>query len=161
MGRFQVEQMDLEIAQSDLRTVDHNAPEFCAPDAAVRAEAWRGLRERCPVGRSEKYGGYWILSDYDSVAEALRDSVVFSHRYDPEAEDGINYTGVNGFPRMDWPTLAIGEAHGEHHTYLRHVLNPFFSPGAVRRFEPVMRQVAGWLLDQHVESGSIDLMDRS
>jgi cytochrome P450 len=159
MGRQKMEEMDLQAARSELRTVDHNAAEFCAPNADVRAEAWRDLRERCPVGRSENYGGYWLLSDYASVAEALRNADVFSHRHDPEAEDGINYIGVNGLPRMDWPELAIGEAYGEHHAYLRHVLNPFFSPRVVRRFEPVMQQVAGWLLDQHVESGSIDLMN--
>src|SRR2546430_2143929 len=101
-----MEEMGVEVEASTLRAADHNAAEFCAPDAAVRAEAWRELRERCPVARSESYGGYWILSDYTSVAEALRNSDVFSHRYDPHAEDGIDYIGVNGFPRMDWPALA-------------------------------------------------------
>jgi cytochrome P450 len=99
------------------------------------------------------------MTDYASVAEALRDSDTFSHRYDPEADDGIDYNGVNGLPRMEWPSLAIGEAYGEHHSYLRRVLNPFFSPLSVRKFESKMHQVARWLLDQHVESGSIDLMN--
>lgn len=152
-------QIGLNTAESDFRSVDHNAAEFCAPDASVRAEAWKGLRERCPVGRSETYGGYWILSDYASVAEACRNMDAFSNRYDPNADDGINYIGENGFPRMEWPELAIGEAYGEHHTYLRQVFNPLFSPAAVRRSEPMMRQVASWLLDQHVAAGSMDLMN--
>jgi cytochrome P450 len=151
--------VDLQGVQFDFRTVDHNAAPFCAPDSAVRAEAWRELRERCPVGHSENHGGYWILSNYATVSEALRNSDVFSHRYDPDSEDGIHYVGVNGYPRMDWPQLAIGESYGEHHTYLRRVLNPFFAPPVVARFEPVMRQVAGWLLDQYVSIGSIDLMN--
>ena len=154
-----MQQLDLDAARSDFATVDHNAAQFCAPDVQVRADAWRNLRERCPVGRSDVYGGYWILSDYASVAEAVRNSTVFSHRYEPEPVEGINYIGENGFPRLDWPELGIGEAYGEHHTYLRRVLNPFFTPAAVSRFEPIIRQVAGWLLDRHVESGSIDLMN--
>ncbi|OBB17632.1 hypothetical protein A5761_09735 [Mycolicibacterium setense] len=154
-----MEQQDPRLTQLDFRTVDHHAEEFCAPDVAVRAEAWRELRRRCPVGHSEKHGGYWILSDYASVAEACRNREVFSHRYDPEAGDGINYIGENGIPRMDWPELGIGEAYGDHHKYLRRVFNPFFTPAVVRKFEPVIRQAAGWLLDQHVGTGSIDLMN--
>ncbi|OBB14654.1 hypothetical protein A5761_01780 [Mycolicibacterium setense] len=151
--------LDAEQARSDFRHVDHHAAEFCSSDADTRAEAWRNLRERCPVGRSESHGGHWILSDYASVAEASRDSEKFSHRYAPDALDGVNYIGRMGIPRLDLPELGISEAYGERHTYLRQVLNPFFTPRAVRRLEPVIRQLAGWLLDQHVEAGSIDLMN--
>ncbi|WP_375501495.1 cytochrome P450 [uncultured Jatrophihabitans sp.] len=152
-------QLDSQTAHADLRGVDHNAAPFCAPDVAVRAAAWKELRERCPVGRSDQYDGYWILSDHASVAEACRNGEIFSNRYEPDADDGINYIGENGYPRMDWPELAIGEAYGEHHSYLRRVFNPLFSPTAVRRFEPAMRQVASWVLDQRVEDGAMDLMN--
>lgn len=138
--------------------VDHNEPQY-AGALASRVAAWSELRERCPVARSNQHGGYWILSDYESVALASRDSATFSHRYDPAAEDGLDYIGESGIPRPAYPKLGIGEAYGDHHRYLRRVLNPFFMPPAVRAFEPKMRLAAQWALDQHIGAGSMDLID--
>jgi cytochrome P450 len=142
----------------DEHPIDHNEAKYAGP-FAVRVAAWSQVRQACPVAYSPRHGGYWVLSDHASVALASRDSETFSHRYAPDAEDGIDYIGESGIPRPAYPELGIGEAYGEHHRYLRRVLNPFFMPPAVRVFEPAMRQAASWALDQHIAKGSLDLID--
>lgn len=140
------------------QAIDHNEAKYAGP-LDIRVAAWSELRRSCPVAHSSHHGGYWILTDYESVALASRDSATFSHRYAPNADDGIDYIGESGIPRPAYPELGIGEAYGEHHRYLRRVLNPFFMPPAVRGFEPTMVQAASWALDQHITRGALDLID--
>ena len=137
---------------------DHDEAKYAGP-LDIRVAAWSELRRSCPVAHSSEHGGHWILTGYENVALASRDSATFSHRYAPNADDGIDYIGESGIPRPAYPELGIGEAYGEHHRYLRRVLNPFFMPPAVRGFEPTMARAAGWALDQHITHGALDLID--
>ncbi len=117
------------------------------------------LRQRCPVAWNENYGGFWYLSSYESVSQTARDDATFSHRYDPNAEDGVDYQGEMGVPRPEGqPALGIGEVDGEYHLALRHALAPFFSPGAVLKLKPFMEEKAQEFLDQHITKGHMDLV---
>jgi len=134
---------------------DHHSDEFNLNELAINAD----LRQRCPVAWNDNYGGFWFLSSYDAVSQTARDDDTFSHKYEPNAADGVDYQGEMGVPRPEGqPALGIGEVDGPYHLALRHALAPFFSPGAVQNMKPFMEQKAHEFLDQHIGDGRMDLV---
>jgi cytochrome P450 len=123
-----------------------------------RHDEWAELR-RCPVAFNPRYGGYWVISGYDEVNAVSRDGDTFSSRHAPEPLDGITFLGIAGIPRPGHlPTVGIAEAEGGLHHDLRRVINPFLVPKAVDAMEAKMAAAATWFVDQHVESGAMDLV---
>src|ERR1700745_2547830 len=134
---------------------DHHSDEFNLNELAINAD----LRQKCPVAWNDNYGGFWFLSSYDAVSQTGRDDDTFSHKYEPNAANGVDYQGEMGVPRPEGqPALGIGEVDGEYHLALRHALAPFFSPGAVEKMQPFMEQSAHWFLDQRIGDGQMDLV---
>jgi cytochrome P450 len=134
---------------------DHHSDEFNLNQRTINAE----LRQKCPVAWNENYGGFWFLSSYDAVSQTARDDDTFSHKYEPNAADGVDYQGEMGVPRPEGqPALGIGEVDGPYHQALRHALAPFFSPGAVQKMQPFMEQQSHWFLDQRIGDGQMDLV---
>ncbi|MBW0012566.1 cytochrome P450 [Mycobacterium sp.] len=134
---------------------DHHSDDFNLNELAINAE----LRQQCPVAWNQNYGGFWYLSSYDAVSQAARDDATFSHKYEPNAEDGVDYQGEMGVPRPEGqPALGIGEIDGPYHLALRHALAPFFSPGAVQKLKPFMEQKAHEFLDHRIKHGHMDLV---
>jgi cytochrome P450 len=128
---------------------DHHSATFDADE----------LRQKCPVAWSERHGGFWFLSSYAAVSQAARDGDTFAHKYEPDADDGVDYQGEMGVPRPEGqPALGIGEIDGPYHLALRHALAPFLSPGAVQKLKPFMEQSAHWFLDQKIGDGQMDLV---
>ena len=134
---------------------DHHSDDFNLNELARNAD----LRQKCPVAWNEHYDGFWFLTSYDAVSQAARDGDTFAHKYEPNAEDGINYQGEMGVPRPEGhPALGIGEIDGPYHLALRHALAPFFSPGAVQKLKPFMEEKAHHFLDQQIHKGHMDLV---
>ena len=134
---------------------DHHSDEFNLNELAFNAK----LRQKCPVAWNEHYGGFWFLTSYDAVSQTARDGDTFAHKYEPGADDGVDYQGEMGVPRPEGqPALGIGEVDGAYHQALRHALAPFFSPGAVQKMRPFMEQSAHWFLDQRIGNGQMDLV---
>ncbi len=144
-----------DVAPDAIVDFDHHSDAFNLNQQTVNAE----LRQRCPVAWNENYDGFWYLSSYDAVSQTARDDATFSHKYEPNAEDGVDYQGEMGVPRPEGqPALGIGEVDGDYHLALRHALAPFFSPGAVEKLKPFMQEKAQEFLDQHIEKGEMDLV---
>lgn len=134
---------------------DHHSDEFNLNELAINAD----LRHKCPVAWNQNYGGFWFLSSYDAVSQAARDGDTFAHKYEPNADDGIDYQGEMGVPRPEGqPALGIGEIDGPYHLALRHALAPFLSPGAVEKLKPFMEQKAHEFLDHKIGDGHMDLV---
>ncbi|MGB9223962.1 cytochrome P450 [Mycobacterium sp.] len=134
---------------------DHHSDEFNLNELAINAD----LRQKCPVAWNEHYDGFWFLTSYEAVSQTARDGDTFAHKYEPNAEDGIDYQGEMGVPRPEGqPALGIGEVDGPYHLALRHALAPFLSPGAVQKMKPFMEQSAHWFLDQKIHDGQLDLV---
>lgn len=134
---------------------DHHSDDFNLNELAINAD----LRQKCPVAWNKNYDGFWFLSSYDAVSQTARDDDTFSHRYEPNADDGVDYQGEMGVPRPEGqPALGIGEVDGDYHLALRHALAPFFSPGTVQKLKPFMEQKAHEFLDQRIETGQMDLV---
>jgi cytochrome P450 len=144
-----------DVAQDAIVDFDHHSDAFNLNQQTVNAE----IRQRCPVAWNTNYDGFWYLSSYEAVSQTARDDATFSHRYEPDAEDGVDYQGEMGVPRPEGqPALGIGEVDGDYHLALRHALAPFFSPGAVEKLKPFMEDQAHRFLDQRIETGEIDLV---
>jgi cytochrome P450 len=134
---------------------DHHDQEFHAD----RHARWAELSRQCPVAHNPRYGGFWVVSGYDEVAAVSRDAETFSSRYVPESDDGIDYLGITGVPRAPhMPTAGIAEVEGTVHGAIRRALNPYLVPAAVAAMRPLMESTATWFLDQHIETGAIDLV---
>ena len=135
--------------------VDHQAPDFIAS----RHRRYAELRERCPVVFNRHYGGFWMVTDYESVATVARDNETFAHKYEPDADDGISYHGICGIPRPRYvPRMGVSEIDGPEHADLRRVLNPYVTPRVIERQRPRMEAVSAWFLDQIIEVGAADLV---
>ena len=75
--------------------VDHQDPAFIAD----RHRRYAELRDGCPVVFNRRYGGFWMVTDYESVAAVARDNDTFAHKYEPDSDEGISYHGICGIPR--------------------------------------------------------------
>ena len=123
-----------------------------------RHATWAELR-RCPVSRSPHYGGSWVVSGYDEVAQVARDNATFSSRYEPASVDGLNYLGITGIPRARGiPQAGIAEADRDVHVALRRLLNPFLLPAAIEALTPFMEETTTWFLDQKIGDGQMDMV---
>lgn len=135
--------------------IDHQHPDF----VANRHQRYGDLRSRCPVVFNTAHGGFWLVTDYESVAVVARDNETFAHRYEPDADDGISYQGICGIPRPQGiPRMGVSEIDGPEHADLRRVLNPHMSPRQVEQMRPRMEAVSTWFLDEVIEAGRADLV---
>lgn len=117
------------------------------------ASLFHQLRAQCPVGRSEKYGGYYILTRHADCTAAARDPRLSSM---PEKGPGP------GFPyrlseSMRQPMIMDD---GKRHLEFRMQIQRIFSPKFARSLEPEIRRICDVLIDQFIETGEGDLADQ-
>lgn len=121
-----------------------------------RLAEWQKLRQT-PVGYSDKYGGFWVVSGYEEVAQVSRDEATFSSFYGEK--DGVECKGIVGVPRKAGiPPAGIAEADTGLHQSLRRVLNPYLLPPAVDAMRPFVEDLTTWFIDQKIESGRMDVV---
>jgi cytochrome P450 len=89
--------------------------------------------------------GFWMINRYDDVVEALRMFKEFSNDQ------------VNAFVNDMAVPLLPNSLNPPEHTQMRRMLNPFFSPAAVERLEPLARERARAMVSQLKERKSDDL----
>jgi cytochrome P450 len=102
------------------------------------------LREGCPVARSERHQGFWVLSRYDDVNAALRDHATFSSR--DIAIPRHEAAAILAVPPLDQDPPE--------HTRYRRLLLPFFTPARTATLEPGARAAADGLVARLVEGGA-------
>lgn len=95
------------------------------------------LRATCPVGRSERYGGFWYVTKSEDIFAAEQDPGTFS------VAPSMLLPGLGAGFRM----IPIDIDPPEHALY-RRILLPLFTPKAVARLEDGMRRAARQLLQQ-------------
>lgn len=106
------------------------------------------LRARCPVARSDAYGGFWALTRYDDVVRALADPSTFVTSVQ-NVVPKVAFTGRRPPLHLDPPE----------HTPYRAALNPLLTPERVALLEPVVRRHAVSLLTPMIASGRADICD--
>jgi cytochrome P450 len=130
---------------------DHHSGEVAADPAGIYAQ----LRESTPVFWSERYDGFWVLTKYAHLTEALGDPARFSSaRRDDAGGPGSSVSIPKRPSRVQYPL----ELDPPQSTPYRKILNPLLSPAASERLRPGVRDRVHWCIDQFVERGSCDLV---
>lgn len=127
--------------------VDIHGEEFCRNNYQI----YDDLRSRCSVTWMNSSGGFWMLTDYESVFEATRDDDLFyssdgASIRDPGADAGYLAT----MP----PILTDPPITGQ----MRQLTVKHLSPGAAQRMEPEIREIATELIDAFIERGEADIV---
>jgi cytochrome P450 len=103
---------------------DHADPAWAEDPFAI----WDALRRECPVARTERYGGGWLITSHALIDQVTHDTDVFSSR-----ETGVRPPGTN--TKKSPPITSDPPEHQEH----RRILLPSFAPRAVARLEDGVR----------------------
>jgi cytochrome P450 len=107
-------------------------------------EFWAALRDQEPVARSDHHGGFWIVSRYADIMAAACDPATFS------SQDGT------GTPPIPTKLLPIDTDPPLHQKY-RKIINPWFTPQAVRAHEDEWRTLAKELVAELPGEGDVEL----
>jgi len=118
-----------------------------APETFTSAhEQYREMRSRCPVARSETYGGFWALFRHEDVRAVLTDSDTFTTSVQ-NVVPKFAFTGRRPPLHLDPPE----------HTDYRRIINRFFTKGKMAALEPAVRAHAATILDRLVTRGHADV----
>jgi cytochrome P450 len=110
-------------------------------------DTYRELRARCPVGRSEKHGGFWFLTRSEDIFAAEQDAETFS----------VAPSMLLPAFGTDVPLIPIDIDPPEHTDY-RKILLPLFTPKAVAQLDDGMHRTARELA---TEVAAHDVVDAS
>jgi cytochrome P450 len=110
-----------------------------------------GRRRECPMSYSNEFGGYWLVSTYDAIADVLRRRQTFSS-YPVGLDAAVQYD-VTGEKKL----IPI-ELDGEAHQRYRALLNPLFTPATAQQFEPSIRVLANQLMDKFIDRGECEVV---
>jgi cytochrome P450 len=119
--------------------IDELARTFGHHDEGLDAafDVYRELRRECPVGRSERYGGFWFVTRYDDIHRIEQDPATFA------VSPGMLLPPM-GHTR---PGIPI-DIDPPMHTKYRRIMLPAFTPQRIAEMEPMVRDVARVLLDE-------------
>jgi cytochrome P450 len=108
-------------------------------------DTYRVLRRECPVGRSDRYGGFWFLTKYEDIFRAEQDPDTFS-----VAPSMLLPPFGNRRPLIpidiDPPMLQK----------YRRILLPSFAPAQIDAVDPMVRQTARELIAAFHSRGRCD-----
>jgi cytochrome P450 len=122
---------------------DHLSPEL----AQSLHETLARMRDDHPVAYSEEHGGFWVVTRYEDVLRVAQDWRTFSSARGVSVPD--TKMVVRAIPEhMDPP---------EHRVY-RRLINGWFTPTVVARYEQPTRALVTRLIDGFVEAGECDFM---
>jgi cytochrome P450 len=104
------------------------------------------LRARCPVARSDAWGGFWAFLRYDDVSQAAADSKTFITSVQ-NVVPKVAFTGRRPPLHFDPPD----------HTPYRRALNPLFSAARMAAIEAPTRRFCAELLAPLIARGHADI----
>lgn len=144
-----------ELAPSKRPTVsvDIESPDYAAGWADLAGD----LRSRCPVAWSTEHGGYWLASRYRDVLRITQQDETF---YSGKTVDPVTgqVDGGVALPPMPIPRMVPVETDRPEWEGFRGLINPMLGPRASETWRERSRVVAHALIDQHIESGGMDLV---
>jgi cytochrome P450 len=119
---------------------------------AAQPEGWgtahaemRRLRGECPVAHSDAFNGFWMLTKYADIVEALHEPETFVTSVQ-NVVPKVAFTGRRPPLHLDPPE----------HTPYRSALNPFFTRSKVEELRPHVRRCVVDLLEPLIDAGDID-----
>jgi cytochrome P450 len=106
------------------------------------------MRERCPVARSDRYEGFWVVTRYEDILAVAQDWQTFSSAHGltvPRAPIAVRNLPVE----VDPPIQRV----------YKRLITPYFTPMAVAAYEQATRELVNRLIDNFVEAGACEFMD--
>ena len=126
--------------------LDHHSAEFAKDPFPMLSE----LQSRCPVAKSSHWGGFWVLTGYDEVFDAVHTPEVFSSRPNEQGQRGVPpQPGAGSLVPIDYDQPDVG--------VYRSFLLSALSPGSAREMQPMIREMANDFIDQFIERGTADV----
>ncbi|UDL88747.1 cytochrome P450 [Mesorhizobium sp. PAMC28654] len=112
--------------------------------------AYERLRQECPIARSNKHGGFWLMTRYDDVRAGA-----INWRDYTSSVAGVTAIPVIT-PRTE-PMLPI-EIDPPRHSRYRALVNPVFAPERVAEITPRIGNLAASILARMAEKGRADVV---
>jgi cytochrome P450 len=106
------------------------------------------MRERCPVARSDRYDGFWVVTRYEDILAVAQDWQTFSSAHGltvPRAPIAVRNLPVE----VDPPIQRV----------YKRLITPYFTPMVVAAYEQATRELVNRLIDNFVEAGACEFMD--
>jgi cytochrome P450 len=128
---------------------DHHSPELRDQNTDVLKSLMYN-EGGCPMGWSERHGGFWAIWGYDALYDAVQDWESFSSTHSPQCPKG-----VPGAMYPD-PLIPIDIDGPPQQEYRKVVLN-WFNPGHARAMQARVEQICNDLIDDFIERGEADL----
>lgn len=104
------------------------------------------LQRECPVAHTDAWDGFWALFRYRDVISTAADYRTFTTTVQ-NVIPKVAFTGRRPPLHLDPPE----------HTPYRRALNPLLTDEKARRLEPMIRRIAGEMLDPLVAKGATDI----
>lgn len=117
------------------------------------------LHDKCPVAWNDTHGGYWFVNGNAALFDIARKASLSNDRDLTGERNG--YRGIS-IPSTEGRRDTVGgflEMDPPRQKDYRKVLNPYLSPAAVERWQPVLDELTRATIDEVIESGSIDFVD--
>ncbi|QLQ11477.1 MAG: cytochrome P450 [Nocardioidaceae bacterium] len=127
------------------KIVDPKDFDYHGPALDTVFETYQELRGKCPVGHSEKHGGFWFLTRNEDIFAAEQDPATFA----------VSPSMLMPAFGTDVPLIPIDIDPPEHTDY-RRVLLPLFTPRAVAKLNDGMHETARKLAEAVAEGEVVD-----
>ena len=113
------------------------------------ATRWNEQRGQCPIAFTERRQRSWLPVNYDDISTIAHDTERFSSR-DPIVVSPFDV------PIDDIMPVPPISSDAPTHSWARRLLLPAFSPGEIEKMEPLSRELAHSLVDEHFADGTGD-----
>jgi cytochrome P450 len=134
---------------------DHHSKQYAQQVARNPTGYFQEMQRTNPVAWSHSHGGFWVVFRYADVRRVAENDATFSSRHD--LPDGSTPFAGIVIPPSPGRTTPIEMDPPEFFDY-RRMLNRRFAPAAVELLKPAMLSFTTWCIDNHIESGQIDLV---
>ncbi|NKQ55775.1 cytochrome P450 [Amycolatopsis sp. K13G38] len=128
---------------------DHNSVEHAEDPVG----AYRSLRAGAKRGWTDASGGYWVLSDYESVFEAARDDDAFSSARTNHGGEGLSVV----IPKTPMKLHIPIELDPPDFRKYRKIVNRITAPAAVEKMRGMVERHTTAFIDSVIEAGECDL----
>lgn len=106
---------------------------------------WKHMRDESPVAYSDAYDGFYVLSRYQDVADAARNTEVFTSAV------------IRNIPPLPGPRRPPIDYDPPDSRAYRQILNPYFSLAKVASYEPWIRELVAEIVDPLIASDAFDV----
>ena len=114
--------------------------------------SFRRLREVAPIVRTQSHGGYFVLTDYNSVFHAARHPEIYSSARSSVGGDGLATTIPKAPVHLHIPVELDPPEHRDY----RRLLNPVLTPSAVEGMQARVQELTDTFIDEIIEHGHGD-----